>query len=235
MRKSFLTKTLFLILAALVSGASIYAQAQSCCDARTSNPPAFAWATKPTCGTAATGRQIRVTDVGVSGDSVFLCDGSNWQPIGGRLLLCQSGANQATTTGAGDTSEQFLATCTVPAGIMGANGALEIYHLWTWTNSGNTKTPRVRFSGQSGTVFFGNSQTTTVGVSQYNRIQNTNSASAQRSIGLLTGGFGTTANVAVTAAVDTTAATTVVLSCQKATGTETCDLNAYRIYLDYAP
>lgn len=139
-------KLIFLLLAAFVSGA----QAQSCCDQRTANPPAFTWATKPTCNTASNGRQIRVTDVGTH-DWIAVCDGANsfWTPVGGRVLLYQF--NTPTTFTGVQADTVVGSTVTVPGGLLGANGSwVSEITLSGITNTGNAKTTNIRWGSTSG-------------------------------------------------------------------------------------
>ena len=68
---------------------------------------------------------------------------------------------------------------TLPAGAMGPNGVLRITTLWSYTNSANNKTLRVRLGGLSGTAFQANVVTASnIGVMQ-RTIQNRNSQASQ--------------------------------------------------------
>jgi hypothetical protein len=64
----------------------------------------------------------------ISGDSVQLLD--------------MSGVQQTVT---GTTAETTLASVNVPGGLMGENGAVRITALFSYTNSANTKTLRVKW------------------------------------------------------------------------------------------
>lgn len=146
--------------------------------------------------------------------------------VSGGAHVMGVGANIATPA---DTTEDVLASITIPANSMGANGCLRIVTLWTFTNSVNNKTMRVRFSGASGTIFATIGLTTQVTTRLSVWIQNT-ATNAQN------GGFeenhpasGPNQTFGTTAAVDTTAATTVVITGQKATGSETLTLNNYMV------
>ena len=61
---------------------------------------------------------------------------------------------------AGNTSENILATCTIPAGAMGLNGGLKIFSSWSCTNNANVKTMRVRLGGISGALLWSAAPTT---------------------------------------------------------------------------
>lgn len=128
----------------------------------------------------------------------------------------------------GDTSERTIAL-TIPGGSMGPNGQLEIVTLWTFTNNGNTKTPRVRFGGTSGTLYESLTVTNLATCQNIAIIRNVNSESAQ--VGGYSGTvpFSTSTNSPVTSTVDTSSDTTVVLSNQKATATDNFALEAFSI------
>lgn len=164
---------------------------------------------------------------GEAGSSVRAKLNDRWQ------ILAQSSVG--VSCGA-DTSEDTLATVTVPAGAMGANGRLRITTIWTITNSGNNKTFRIRFGGTSGTIFGTGTLTTIASIHDQREVCNRNSASSQ--IGGVnggTGGWGTSSGANVTSAVDTSSETTVVITGQKASSGETITLESYLVELYYAP
>lgn len=147
----------------------------------------------------------------------------------GTRVLAKSGA---AVSGAADTNENTLATITVPAGALGANGQLRVRAHFTQTNSGNNKTYRFRFSGAAGTVL----ATTVSGAADFNTfdfaIANQNATNAQRSFGH--GAYNADTPVVAdgtntTAAIDTTAQTTLVITGQKASAGETITLQAYTV------
>lgn len=118
----------------------------------------------------------------------------------------------------GDTGEEFGHTITVPAGALGATGGLRIYAYFIQTNNANVKTGRIRFSGNAGTVFVTATLASagqTGGVAQISNL----GVSAQLSTVHAIQSGGAVAG-AVTGAVDTSAATTLVLSIQRATATD---------------
>lgn len=143
------------------------------------------------------------------------------------------GQSAVAVSGAGDTNENALATITVPANALGLNGTLKIWTQWTYTNSANAKTLRVRFSTISGTAFLSASTTTTATAQELTMISNRNAANSQ-----VGGQAGVTwpaasTNAVVTAAVDTTVATTIVITGQKVLGSETLTLERYICELLY--
>src|SRR5688500_6060251 len=77
----------------------------------------------------------------------------------GPYVLAQSAVAASHT---GNTTETTLATVTVPANAIGANGRLRVTSLWSHTNSANSKTLRVRFGGAAGTIYTSLTVTTTL-------------------------------------------------------------------------
>lgn len=82
----------------------------------------------------------------------------------------------ATVTGTGVLVEADLAAVTIPGGVMGANGFIEIDSTWSYTNSSNSKQLRVRFDG---TQFNSVPVTTTASTRILTRIMNRNNVSSQ--------------------------------------------------------
>jgi hypothetical protein len=146
------------------------------------------------------------------------------------IILAQS---SAAVSGAADTNENALATITVPAGAMGVNGRLRITALWTVNNNANAKTARIRFSGASGTEYTSLNLASQASFSQQTYIANRGAANSQ--VGPANnqtfGGWAATGTAVTTSAVDTTAATTVVISGQKATAGDTMTLESYLVEL----
>lgn len=129
-----------------------------------------------------------------------------------------------------DTTEDVLATVTIPAGAMGISGAVRVTTVWTITNSANAKTLRMRFGGTSGTAYLSTAATTSASFSDCHLISNRGSASSQvgsaQAIGL-----GGSAAAVITSSVDTASATTIVISGQKASAGETLTLESYLVEL----
>lgn len=150
-----------------------------------------------------------------------------YQPSATRIL----GSSAVAVSGAADTAENILATVTIPAGAMGLNGILRIYHNWTYTNSANNKTPRVRLGGIGGTVYASDVFTTTATWNDFRVIQNRGAANSQVGSKSSSGIFASSTAAAITSAIDTSAATTLVFTAQKATGAETMTLEQYMVEL----
>lgn len=147
-------------------------------------------------------------------------------------LLASSAATGMSVTGT--VNETALASITIPAGAMGANGGVEIRTVWTITGSTNAKTLRVRLGGAAGTQFLASvfSSASSVTFSDARRIKNRNSQSAQvgsASVGAVSVGTGTTA--LPTATENTANAVDVVISGQLASAGETITLESYEVWL----
>lgn len=144
-------------------------------------------------------------------------------------LLC-SGAT--LTSNAADTNELALGTCTVPANAMGSNGILRISGAFSYTNSGNNKSIRVRIGGIGGTIIQGITTTTSTNISTFTILQNRTTATQ---VGWMSGTtsqmFAGLAASTVTTSVDTTADTTIVFTGQKASAGETLSLEQFMVEL----
>ena len=141
-------------------------------------------------------------------------------------------AHSAVAVSAGAvTTEETLATITVPANAMGANGRLHIRAYWTNNNDASLKTMRLRFSGAAGTVFFTAALTTTTEVAIDGFIANRNATNSQASSFLISNQSTASSLAITTGAIDTTAATTIVLTGQKADAADTITLESYSVEL----
>lgn len=142
-------------------------------------------------------------------------------------------ANASGGSVTGTTTETAYVTISIPAGAMRANGWIEVETSWTVTNSANNKTPRIRFGGAAGTVYYGPTLTTAGSVGAITRIRNRGVTNSQ--IGFasasLQGGNGQSAVAHVTSSVDTTAAVDLVISGQLANSAETITLESYVVRL----
>ena len=181
-----------------------------------SNPliPDYTWANKPSV--APLGQIICVTDVGENG---ILCRGNGTKWV--RLNPIKIFSLSAPVSLTGSTSVVTLATITIPAGLLGANGKLKIYPLWATTNNANVKTLRAIFSGSTCTTMTSQSVPNNSGLVI---IRNTNSESAQKCSSGLVAGIGSSGGSIASITIDTTAATTLVISGQLAVGTDTLTL-----------
>lgn len=133
-----------------------------------------------------------------------------------------------------DTSENTLASITIPGGTMGANGRIRLTTLWSTTNSANAKTLRARLGGLAGTVVFSTAVTTNQSYRDMREIGNRNSESSQVAPAGASGGFGASASAIVTSAINTAADVSLVITGQKATAAEILVLETYHVEVVYA-
>jgi len=174
----------------------------------------YTWANKPSV--APNGQIICVTDVGENG-SLWRGNGTKWVRLNPIKIFSLSAPVSLT----GSTSVVTLATITIPAGLMGANGKLKIYPLWSTTNNANAKTLRALFGGSTCSTMVSQSNPNNSGLLI---IRNTNSESAQKCSSGLVAGIGASFGSIASITIDTTAATTITLTGQLAVGTDTMTL-----------
>jgi hypothetical protein len=135
-------------------------------------------------------------------------------------------ASAVAVSHTGNTTETTLATISVPANAMGANGAIRIKALFTLTNNANNKTFRIKFGGTSllAATFTANST-----LSIFRTIANRNATNSQVSEAGTSSGFGGIAAAIATAAIDTTAAQDIVITIQLANAGDSATLESYTI------
>lgn len=202
------------------SGATVKATVQSLSNFM----PTYTWATLPAAASNS-GLKVRVSDVGVSG-SEWRSNGTTWEPVGGRVLLARVHTDSAVT---GTTAETVLATVTIPAGLMGVNGSLWVYHNFTIASpAASAKYFRATLGG---TVFgvYTTSSAAVVNISGAIPISNRNSQSAQYAGGGMFFSAGATSPVAGT--VDTSVAQTFTLTAQPGAVGETTTLRVFSLEL----
>jgi hypothetical protein len=149
-------------------------------------------------------------------------------------VFAQSGA--AASVGA-VTTEEALATITIPGGAMGPNGWVRVWVSYNMTGSTNAKTLKVRVGGAAGTIFLdiGLNVGTQLSYTREVTAINANSETAQKSFSQRNTANGTSTATAVvnTASVDTTADWDLVITGQKASAGETLTLNSYQVLVCY--
>ena len=139
-------------------------------------------------------------------------------------VIAQTSGVQVTRTGS--TAEVVLATINIPP--LQQNSQIRVNFLSSVTNNANTKTLRVRFGGTSGTIYYLNSQTSTVNTQGFVIIRNRGLTNSQ--VGapyvLVTG---SSAGALVTSSVDTSSASTIVISGQLQSGADSVSLESYTV------
>lgn len=148
----------------------------------------------------------------------------NRAPLRTRPYVLAESAVASSVTGT--TSETTLATVTVPARSMGANGRLRISGVFSMTDSTNSKTVRVKFGGTT----YLTSATTTSGVITHRFeviIANVNSETSQKSVSPSNGFFGFTSSALVTSTHNTALDQNVTFTGILANTGETITLESY--------
>ena len=130
-------------------------------------------------------------------------------------------ANLQTTGTAApvDLNENILFTAKIPAGAMGTAGAIKLYLAFAHTANANVKTLRVRLGGIGGTVVWSALPGATSASTTRAQIVIGNSGAANSQVSTaMTQIDAVMQNVgAIASAIDTSVATTLVVTCQKAT------------------
>ena len=111
------------------------------------------------------------------------------------------------------------ATVTVPAGAIGPNGSLLTDFIVANNTAAGNKIPRIRYSGAAGTVIWGPTLSTSSGGAGSAFLCNGGTAAVQKGGGFNVAGTGVVGVATAYPAVDTTAATTLVYTLEKATAT----------------
>jgi hypothetical protein len=185
----------------------------------------YTWANRPSAVLYA-GRIIAISDIGSTG-SLWFSDGVAWVPLNRSVVLAASAVAVVTPA---DATEDVLATITVPANAMGANGVLRITAVFSGTNNVNSKLCNVRYSGAGGTLYAQANISSNKFRTQV-QIANRNATNSQAGFDASGGGFGLSAAAIATSAVDTTASTTIVITGQKAVAGDTLTLESYLVEL----
>lgn len=146
----------------------------------------------------------------------------------GLFVIAQSAVSVTAPT---DTSENALATITVPGGMMGANDFLQVETSWTVNNNANSKFMNVRFSGASGTLYGTAQLASGVSARYVTTIHNRNSVSSQVGGGPPGSTYTLGTSAIPTSSVDTSVDTTIVITAQKGTAGDTMTLERYSVIL----
>lgn len=128
-----------------------------------------------------------------------------------------------------DTTEDILASIAIPAGLLGPSGILKLKAAFLFTNNANNKTFKVRLGGIGGTILVSNVLTTQVFLNFDLTIWNRGAQNSQAAFynAWAGGGSSNASSAGMTpAAIDTSAATTLVITGQKAVGSDSLTLEA---------
>lgn len=141
-------------------------------------------------------------------------------------------ASAVAASNTGNTTETTLATVAIPAGALGPNGVLRVTATWSYTNSANTKTPRFRLGGISGTVMCAPAVTASGSLIIQRTIHNRNAQNSQVTLGSANSNtFVASSGALLATSVDTSVAQDLVLTGQLANSGETITLEAYLVEL----
>jgi len=177
----------------------------------------YTWANKPSV--APLGQIICITDVGENG-SLWRGEGTKWVRLS-QILFYDLTAAVALT---GTTVETTLVTITIPAGLIGSNGKVKMYPLYSMTNNANNKSLRVKLGGSTAfsTVVSNSSQSSALVI-----IRNIGSESVQKSSTSVVSGLGNIGIALATLAIDTSVATTITVTGQLANSADTMTLEGF--------
>jgi len=174
----------------------------------------YTWANKPSV--APSGQIICVTDVGENG-SLWRGNGTKWVRLSQIHFYNLTAAVALTNT----TLETSLVTIIIPAGLIGSNGKVKLYPLFSATNNANNKTVRIKLGGSTG--YFLQSS----GYAQLSNLvifRNFNSESVQKVASGISAGLGLSTGNFTALTIDTSVATTITITGQLAVGTDTLTL-----------
>jgi hypothetical protein len=180
---------------------------------------------------AGTGTIFQYPSTNGSNGQALLGDGTGVLSYAPEALPRIIGQSAVASSVTGTTAETTLATITVPAGMLGANGKVRIETWWTTTNNANAKTFLVRFNGTSGTAYLNSSPPiNTVSSRVLTEIANRNATNSQIGNPTTFVSYGLGSTVAfTTSAVDTTAAVDISVRGTLANAADTITLEAYQV------
>lgn len=146
------------------------------------------------------------------------------------LTLVEEAKSAVANALTGTTSETVLATFTIPAKLLGANGEIEIDGDFSETNNANAKTVQVRLGGLAGTSLLSHNTNTVAGRSFKGTVGLRNSHASQRArFYTATDAAALTSVAGATGTVDTSADVALVITGTLATGTDTLTLEKFRM------
>jgi len=196
-----------------------------------SGVPSSTWAAKPAATALPVGAEILVTDIGPLGTK-FYTTGSAWVPVGGRVRLSRVCADLTEATN--NTIEFKTYGILIPAGLLAVGCEIQVAHEWTYPNSANTKTFRVRFgtaNDLTGTVMAAPTFTTTA-TNQLLHNFRIADASLSAQVGMDTAAslcYATSSTAPATAAINTANDSYIVISSQRTLGTEAVVSKSYSV------
>ena len=182
------------------------------------------WATLPVANSVPTGTRYYVTDIGINGSDWF-SDGTKWRLANGRVVLAMSNTAIAVT---GVTGVTPAITITIPAGVMGSNGTLEITSLWSCTNNTNSKSCNIGFGG---TNYMASALTSALSNQMLTIIRNRTANSQIGGVAATAFVYGSIAAPCRTSTADTTIAQNITFNAVHSNTSDTITLESYRVTL----
>lgn len=155
-------------------------------------------------------------------------EASQW--VGVPRNVASSGVQSGVT---GTTDETTLATITLPAGSMGANGWIRLRTLTSQTNNANSKTFKVYMGGEeviNSTAGYTSSSTTARVTQVWNRNAENSQVAGAKSANDDPGESGA---ALTTFAVDTSADVTILITGRLTDGADELNLEAYSLEVCY--
>lgn len=138
-------------------------------------------------------------------------------------------ASAVAVSVSGVTTETTLATISVPANAMGANGILRITAQWGYSGGAANWNVRTKFNGTSYyEVQFGN---TSLSGRTQTQIANRNATNSQVGNGNQQANWAGSAGAVITTSHDTTTALNITLTGQLVNGADTVTLHSYLVEL----
>lgn len=155
-----------------------------------------------------------------------------WQLVDPVRTLGQSAVQIPHT---GTTNATVLATVNVAANWPGANGQLDIYSQWSWNNDASNKNAQIRVGGAAGTILLGFTGSTSQSITDRRWIGFRNSLASQVAFGVNSLGSGPINVAPATFTLDFSSAQTIDFVGVLADGTDTMNLEQYRVEARYKP
>lgn len=154
----------------------------------------------------------------ISGTNIFaaMSDGIRWRPVGAFATL------QPNASVTGTTNETTLASVTIPGGLMGSDGSIRVYALYSFTGVAGTKAIRAKLGGANFISLSSTAATLSASVSK-NVVNLTASSQAALATGTISDGSSQTSGI-VSLSVDTTADQAMALTMQLANAADSATL-----------
>ena len=181
------------------------------------------WALLPAADSVPTGTRYFVSDIGING-SDWYSDGTRWRLVNGRVTLAMSNTGIVVT----GTLSATPVTVTVPPGVMGATGTLEITSLWSCPNNNNTKSCNITFGGNN---YMAAALASSMSNQMLTIIRNRTVSSQVGGVGSTSWVYGPIAAPLKTTSADTSVAQNIMFNVLHSNTSDTITLESYRVDL----